>query len=132
MRGIRKKNTRPELVVRRLLHRLGFRFRLHQRHLPGTPDIVLPRHHAAILVHGCFWHQHQDCKKGGLPSVRRDYWLPKLARNVERDRLARVALEATGYKVLVIWECTIHDTETLRTSLLNFLSEDGTAGGVAR
>jgi DNA mismatch endonuclease (patch repair protein) len=132
MRSIRKTDTKPELIVRRLLHRLGFRFRLHQRHLPGTPDIVLPRHRAAVLVHGCFWHQHEDCRKGAAPSVRHHYWLPKLARNVERDRLARAALEAAGYKVLVIWECTIRDAEALRMSLLNFLSEEGGAGGVAR
>lgn len=132
MRGIRKKDTKPELIVRRMLHSLGFRFRLHQRQLPGTPDIVLPRYRVAILVHGCFWHQHQDCKKGAVPSVRPDYWLPKLARNLERDRLAGAALAAAGYKVLVIWECTVHDAEALRARLLNFLSDERAADGITR
>lgn len=85
MRAIRKKDTKPELIVRRLLHGMGYRFRLHRRDLPGTPDIVLPRYRAAIQVHGCFWHQHARCCHANLPSSRTSYWLSKLARNVQRD-----------------------------------------------
>jgi DNA mismatch endonuclease (patch repair protein) len=124
MRSIRKTDTRPELRVRRLLHGLGFRFRLHHRNLPGTPDIVLPKYHAVIFVHGCFWHQHADCKKGDAPRARPEYWLPKLARNVERDRIARATLAAAGYRVLVLWECKIADQKSLRRTLLRFLAGD--------
>lgn len=105
MRRIRKTNTKPEMIVRRLAHRLGYRYRLHRRDLPGTPDLVFPRLRKVILVHGCFWHQH-DCTLGNKqPSVNPDYWLPKLARNVERDNLAHARLQEMGWNVLVIWEC---------------------------
>ena len=105
MRRIRKVDTKPELIVRRIAHRLGYRFRLHRRDLPGTPDLVFPRLRKVIFVHGCFWHQH-DCHLGAKqPSTNAAYWLPKLARNVERDRLARKRLEDDGWRVLVIWEC---------------------------
>jgi len=121
MRRIRKRDTRPELVVRRIVHALGLRFRLHRRDLPGTPDLVLPRHRKAILVHGCFWHQHEGCTFSRQPKSRLDYWLPKLARNVERDRASRAALEAAGWRCLVIWECETKDTERLGTTLHDFL-----------
>jgi DNA mismatch endonuclease, patch repair protein len=96
MRAIRQKDTKPEHSIRRMLHGMGYRFRLHRKDLPGTPDIVLPRYRTAILVHGCFWHQHPGCPKGSSPRSRTGYWLPKLARNVERDREAHAALEALG------------------------------------
>jgi DNA mismatch endonuclease, patch repair protein len=131
MRSIRKKNTKPELDVRRLLHRLGFRFRVHRADLPGNPDIVLPKHRAVIFVHGCFWHQHPRCHKGMAPRLRRDYWLPKLARTVERDRQARSDLAASGYRVLVLWECEIGDANRLRDTLWTFLSDGQSAGAVA-
>jgi DNA mismatch endonuclease (patch repair protein) len=124
MRSIRKTHTRPERLVRCLLHRLGFRFRLYCRDLPGTPDLVLRKYRAAIFVHGCFWHQHLGCQKGTPPRSRTDYWLPKLARNVERDRNARSALVSAGYRVLVIWECEIADMQALRHTLLRFLSQE--------
>lgn len=114
-------DTGPELVVRRLTHALGLRFRLHRRDLPGTPDLVLPRHRAAILVHGCFWHQHEGCRLARQPKSRLDYWLPKLARNVERDREAHAALEAAGWRCLTVWECETRDTEALRETLRRFL-----------
>ncbi|MFG1375123.1 DNA mismatch endonuclease Vsr [Xanthobacter oligotrophicus] len=121
MRLIRKRDTSPELVVRRMVHALGFRFRLHRRNLPGTPDIILPRHRKAILVHGCFWHQHEGCKLARQPKSRLDYWLPKLARNVARDREARAALERAGWSCLVVWECETKDPEKLRLILRGFL-----------
>ena len=117
------KNTKPEVVVRRLLHALGFRFRLHRRDLPGSPDIVLPKYCAAIQVHGCFWHQHEGCRYGKLPHSRPEYWLPKLARNVERDAESLAKLEVLGWRVLVIWECETRDADTLRGRLSEFLGD---------
>jgi DNA mismatch endonuclease (patch repair protein) len=105
MRRIRKTDTKPEMVVRQLAHRMGFRYRLHRRDLPGTPDLVFPSLRKVIFVHGCFWHQH-DCRLGAKqPSANPGYWLPKLARNVERDYQARTKLAKEGWDVLVIWEC---------------------------
>lgn len=122
MRRIRKTDTKPELVVRRAVHRLGYRFRLHQRDLPGTPDLVFPRLRKVIFVHGCFWHQH-DCRLGSKqPSANPDYWLPKLARNVERDRLARQRLADEGWDVLVVWECQTRKPESLAPVLSSFLN----------
>jgi len=107
MSGIRGKNTRPEVRVRQLLHRLGYRFRLHRKDLPGSPDLVLPRHRLAVFVHGCFWHMHAGCRFSKMPGTRTDFWLAKLERNRERDRSTALALEAAGWRVLVIWECLL-------------------------
>ena len=107
MARVKATNTRPEIAVRRLVHRLGYRFRLHRRDLPGTPDLVLPRHRAVVFVHGCFWHQH-GCRRGQRrPSSNQAYWGPKLTRNVERDATAKSALARMGWRVLTIWECEI-------------------------
>lgn len=109
MSRVRAANTRPEIAVRRLFHRLGYRFRLHRRDLPGTPDLVLPKYRAVVFVHGCFWHQH-DCRRGRRrPASNRAYWEPKLARNVERDESAKIALQRMGWRVLTIWECQIDE-----------------------
>jgi DNA mismatch endonuclease (patch repair protein) len=121
MRRIRKRDTTPERVVRRLVHGLGFRFRLHRHDLPGTPDLVLPRLRKAILVHGCFWHQHAGCRLARLPKSRGEYWLPKLSRNQERDAAARVELRARGWDVLVVWECETNDLADLHDRLSAFL-----------
>ncbi len=112
MRGIRSANTRPEIHVRRLLHRQGYRFRLHVSDLPGTPDIVLPRWRAVIFVHGCFWHGH-DCPLFRMPATRRDSWQAKIARNRENDRLARTALAAAGWRVAAVWECALRGRSRL-------------------
>lgn len=129
MRCIRKVDTKPELVVRRTAHRLGYRFRLHRRDLPGTPDLVFPRLRKVIFVHGCFWHQH-DCPLGSKqPSANTDYWLPKLARNVERDRLARKRLADEGWDVLVIWECQTRRPEAMELVLAHFLRSSSGATG---
>ncbi|MBN9091539.1 MAG: DNA mismatch endonuclease Vsr [Reyranella sp.] len=117
MRSITKKNTRPELAVRRALHAMGLRFRLHGSDLPGTPDVILPRHKAAILVHGCFWHQHPGCKYARLPRARPEYWLPKLRRNAARDTESRKALRSKGWRVFVIWECETKDIRILTCRL---------------
>ena len=107
MARIRAVNTAPEVAVRRMVHRLGYRFRLHRRDLPGKPDLVLPKYGAVVFVHGCFWHRH-SCRKGqSQPSSNRSYWVPKLAKNVERDARARSALERMGWRVLTIWECEV-------------------------
>jgi DNA mismatch endonuclease, patch repair protein len=105
MARIRKKNTRPEVTVRKLAHALGLRFRVHRADLPGTPDIVLPKFGAVIFVHGCFWHQHEGCRLARLPKSRTYYWHPKLLRNSQRDLIAKAQLKKAGWKVFVVWEC---------------------------
>lgn len=121
MRAIRKVNTKPEIRVRSLLHRAGIRFRLHARQLPGTPDIVLRKHNTVILVNGCFWHQHPKCRYAKVPRARPEYWLPKLARNVERDEKNQAALAKLGWRVLVVWECETEDLTRLTRRLLQVL-----------
>ncbi|WP_439668438.1 Very short patch repair endonuclease [Cupriavidus necator] len=105
MSGIRAKNTRPEMRLRRFLHKAGFRYRLHDRSLPGTPDLVFPRFRTVILVHGCFWHRHVNCRLATTPGTNVEFWQRKFASNVERDCLAVGKLLAAGWKVIVIWEC---------------------------
>ena len=115
MSKIRGKDTKPELAVRSLLHRMGYRFRLHRRDLPGSPDIVLPRYRAVVFVHGCFWHRHEGCSKAY--TVKTDpegRWRKKFEQNVERDRRVRAALRKLGWKVIVVWECTICEPGRLK------------------
>ena len=107
MSGIRSKDTKPERTVRSWLHRNGYRFRINRKDLPGTPDIVLPKYRTVIFVHGCFWHRHDDCKYATVPETNTSYWLPKLERNVVRDKEAALSLEKLGWKVQVIWECEV-------------------------
>jgi DNA mismatch endonuclease Vsr len=107
MRAIKGKNTKPELVVRRLLHAMGYRYRLHRRDLPGTPDIVFPTRRKAIQVHGCFWHQHKGCRHATVPTTRPNYWAPKLAMNVRRDRQTAAKMRALGWSLAVVWECRV-------------------------
>lgn len=123
MSKVRGKNTRPEEIVRSLLHRMGFRFRLHRKYLPGTPDIILPKYRTVIFVHGCFWHRHPGCKKASTPQTNTSFWKKKLARNVERD--AEIARELTqnGWRVLVVWECELKNTEALSARLLRELTQ---------
>jgi DNA mismatch endonuclease, patch repair protein len=106
MSSVRRKNTRPEVLLRRALHRLGLRFRLHDRNLPGSPDIVLPKYNAVIFVHGCFWHAH-GCRLSTLPSTRRDFWLGKFRANRLRDRRNIGALVKQGWRVCVVWQCCL-------------------------
>ncbi len=122
MRSVASKNTRPELIVRRTLHAMGYRFRLHRKDLPGKPDIVLPKYRKVIFVHGCFWHAH-GCSKGQPPKSRLDYWLPKLDQNVERDRTKKEHLESLGWRALVIWQCETKDTAALASRLQAFVDE---------
>lgn len=113
MAGIRGKNTRPEIVVRKHLFAAGFRFRLHRRDLPGVPDIVLPGRRVAIFVHGCFWHRHEGCRYAKLPSTRPEFWKAKLEGNAERDSRAIDALLDQEWRVLVVWECAVRDKSAL-------------------
>lgn len=113
MASIRRVNTAPELVVRSYLHAAGLRFRLHDSHLPGRPDIVLARHRVALFVHGCFWHRHQGCRFATVPVSNAGFWSLKFAQNVQRDRESTAALERTGWTVLVIWECEVRDVGKL-------------------
>ena len=107
MSGIRGKDTKPELALRRALHARGFRYRLHDKKLPGKPDLILPKFHAAIFVHGCFWHRHEGCKHATTPATRPEFWQAKFRENVERDQRNIDALLALGWRVAVVWECEI-------------------------
>jgi DNA mismatch endonuclease (patch repair protein) len=120
MSRIKGRDTKPEKAVRSMLHRMGLRFRLCQRGLPGTPDIVLKKHKAVVFVHGCFWHQHPGCKQAHLPAGNAAYWQEKLARNVARDAKNIAALGEMGWRVLVVWECELRDPEALRLKLAGF------------
>lgn len=108
MRAVPRANTGPEMKVRRALHALGYRFRLHRKDLPGSPDIVLPKHRTVVFVHGCFWHRHPGCRKATIPKTRQEFWGRKFERNVERDREAISALEAANWRSIVIWECAVN------------------------
>lgn len=117
MGRVRRRNTTPERAVQSCLHKLGFRFKMHRSNLPGTPDIVLPKHSVAIFVHGCFWHRHARCKKTTTPKTRADFWIAKFNANVARDRLARRRLRSLGWSVVTIWECQTGSLERLSDTL---------------
>ena len=122
MSRIRSTNTRPEMFVRSLVHRMGFRFRLHRRELPGKPDLIFPSRRKVIFVHGCFWHMH-DCRFGSVkPKSNADYWQHKRLSNVERDKRHIAALRDAGWNVFIVWECQIKFPEELRQNLMKFLS----------
>jgi DNA mismatch endonuclease (patch repair protein) len=125
MSRVRSEDTEPEMTVRRLVHAMGYRYRLHARYLPGKPDLVLPRLRKVVFVHGCFWHQH-CCKRGNRrPASRQEYWLPKLERNVKRDRKAVRDLRKLGWRTLVVWECQTRAKKrpALAERIARFLAE---------
>ena len=121
MAAIRNKNTAPERAVRSVAHRLGFRFRLHCADLPGRPDLAFPRLKKAIFVHGCFWHQHQDCARATMPRSNQKYWCAKFTGNVARDARVAAELKALGWKTIVVWECELNDVGRLQNRLKSFL-----------
>lgn len=121
MRRVRSKDTTPEMVVRRLIHGAGYRYRLHYSELPGKPDIAFPKRRKLIFVHGCFWHQHPGCKEAQPPSSNTGYWDKKLARNVQRDEKNITMLSTDGWEILIIWECETLDKASLQKRLLEFL-----------
>jgi len=124
MRAIRSKNTLPEMAVRSLIHRLGYRFRLHRQDLPGKPDLAFPARRKVIFVHGCFWHSHA-CKSGLVPKSNRDFWLPKLGQNKVRDRKNLKALTQLGWDTLVIWQCELKDSNAVCRRVKRFLGRRG-------
>lgn len=123
MARVRGKDTKPELIVRRLVHRLGYRYRLHSPDLPGKPDLTFRRKRKVIFVHGCFWHRHDDpeCRLARLPRSRLDFWLPKLEGNYARDQRVMLELENMGWATLVIWECEVKQTASLEARIRGFL-----------
>ena len=129
MRAVRSKNTAPEILVRSSLHRLGYRFRLHRRDLPGTPDIVFPARKCVMFIHGCFWHGHR-CPRGGLPSTNVTFWQTKIGKNKERDARAQQELKKSGWKVLAVWECEMKNKNRLQNRLVRFLDRNAGAGRV--
>lgn len=122
MSRIRDKNTKPERIVRSALHRMGFRFLLHRKDLPGKPDIVLPKHRTVIFVHGCFWHRHKNCKYAYTPKSRKKFWLGKFCENMSRDIRTRNALRKNGWKVVTVWECWTEKPELLARKLKALLN----------
>lgn len=128
MSGIRGKNTSPEVLIRKALHAKGFRFRIHVIDLPGKPDLVLPKHRAAVFVHGCFWHGH-NCRYFKVPKTRPDFWLDKIAKNQTRDELQVTALMSDGWRVLIIWECAVRFMKRQKNFLLIDLVADWLVNG---
>lgn len=122
MASIRQANTKPEIAVRKIAHALGYRFRLHRRDLPGTPDIVFPKHRVALFVHGCFWHRHAGCSRASTPATNADFWKRKFERNVVRDEAVARSLDLSGWRVITIWECETRDGLALASRLSRMIS----------
>jgi DNA mismatch endonuclease (patch repair protein) len=125
MSRVRNRDTKPEMVIRRLLHRLGFRYRLHDKRLPGAPDLVFRSRRKVIFIHGCFWHRHSDpsCKLARMPKSKLDFWGPKLEGNRKRDLRIQSELEVIGWKYLIVWECELGHKEQLENKVRAFLTE---------
>lgn len=121
MSRVRSRNSRPEMLVRKLVFALGYRYRLHQRNLPGCPDLVFRPRHKVIFVHGCFWHRHARCALARMPKSRLDFWKPKLEGNKQRDKRNKRTLARAGWKALTIWECQLRDIERLTLKIRRFL-----------
>ena len=111
MSAIKSKNTKPEIKVRKILHSMGYRFRLHSKGLPGSPDIVLPKYKTLIFVHGCFWHRHENCKYASTPKTRQEFWNKKFNENINRDKINQENLSSKGWKIIIVWECEIKDKD---------------------
>jgi len=122
MSRVHGQNTKPEKIVRSLLHSMGYRFRIQRRDLPGKPDIVLPKYKTIIFVHGCFWHQHHGCRKATIPATNIEFWKNKLEKNIQRDVLNQEKLSELGWKVITIWECETSNVEKIKAELLRIRS----------
>lgn len=129
MARVRGQDTKPELVVRRLLHSMGYRFRLHRRDLPGSPDIVLPGYRKVVFVHGCFWHGHEECHRAARPTSNAEFWNRKLDGNKRRDIETHQQLSSLGWQILVVWQCQAKNTDVLRERLQTFLRSEGESFG---
>lgn len=121
MSRVRGKNTKPEMAVRRIVHGMGYRYRLHRRDLPGKPDLVFPSRRKVIFVHGCFWHRHPGCGLARMPKSRHDFWAPKLKANRERDLANQEQLRSQGWEVMVVWECMLTNPGNLQAEIKAFL-----------
>lgn len=124
MARVRQRDTKPEMIVRRLLHGAGYRYRLHVGHLPGHPDIVMPKYRTVVFVHGCFWHRHAGCPRATTPKTNPTFWQQKFADNVQRDRRVRAELEELGWNVVTVWECQTTDLDSLAAYLLPQIPDD--------
>lgn len=122
MSRIKGVNTRPEVAVRKVLHSMGLRYRLHRTDLPGKPDIVLPKHKTVVFVHGCFWHRHKPCNDATLPKSNTEFWEKKFAANVERDLRAQHQLAELGWRIVIVWECELNNREALSRRLVEIFS----------
>ncbi len=118
MSAIKSKNTKPEIAVRKLLHSMGYRFRLHRKDLPGSPDIVLPKYKTVIFVHGCFWHRHENCKYASTPKTRKEFWENKFKLNLKRDAEVQEKIKSIGWQSVVIWECELKEPNDLKNIFL--------------
>lgn len=123
MSRVLSRDTKPELRIRRLVHSLGYRYRLNVRDLPGKPDLVFRKRRKVLFVHGCFWHRHDDCHLARMPKSRLDFWTPKLQKNKARDAVVRKQLKADGWSMLIIWECEISNIERVAVRIKRFLGE---------
>ena len=123
MGRVKSRNTKPEMLVRSMIHRMGFRFRLHKKDLPGNPDIVLSRHKKIVFVHGCFWHGHEGCPRSKRPATHAEFWNKKLDQNMERDKRFQRLLKEAGWNVLVVWQCETRKPDELLRKLERFLHE---------
>ena len=119
MSAIKSKNTKPEIAVRKMLHALGYRFRLHRKDLPGSPDIVLPKYKTVIFVHGCFWHRHENCKFASTPKTRKEFWENKFNSNKKRDKVNQKNLFKLGWNIVIVWECELKNIKDLKYKLHN-------------
>ena len=119
MSAIKSKNTKPEIKVRKILHSMGYRFRLHSKDLPGSPDIVLPKYKTVIFVHGCFWHRHENCKYASIPKTRKEFWNKKFTENKKRDSEIQEKIKILDWRSIVIWECETKNIENLRDKIID-------------
>ena len=122
MSAIKSKNTKPEIAVRKLLHSMGYRFRLHRKDLPGSPDIVLPKYKTVIFVHGCFWHRHENCKYASTPKTRQEFWNEKFETNIERDLQIQEKIKNTDWRSVVIWECETKNIDNLKGRIIDIFN----------